>query len=87
MHQKSNGLLLYTVTMMFLGCPYDLELREVRQESLVLLWAEPLYQGQSQITGYVVEISEGAESEDWTSVAQEPIIDTYLKVSILYIIK
>lgn len=73
--------------MMFLGCPYDLELREVRQESLVLLWAEPLYQGQSQITGYVVEISEGAESEDWTSVAQEPIIDTYLKVSILYSIK
>lgn len=79
---KNQWFSLCTVTMMFLGCPYDLELREVQQESLVLLWAEPLYQGQSQITGYVVEISEGEESEDWTTVTQEPITDTYLKVSI-----
>ncbi|XP_017309001.1 myomesin-3 [Ictalurus punctatus] len=80
----SEAFLCERWTMPEPGCPYDLELREVRQESLVLLWAEPLYQGQSQITGYVVEISEGAESEDWTSVAQEPIIDTYLKVSGLH---
>lgn len=79
---KTQCFSLYTETMMFLGCPYDLELREVRQESLVLLWAEPVYQGQSQITGYVVEISEGEESEDWTAVTQEPISDMYLKVSI-----
>ena len=63
------------------GCPYDLQLREVRRESLVLMWAEPLYQGQSQVTGYVVEISEGEESEDWTAVTQELITDTHLKVS------
>ncbi|XP_053467554.1 myomesin-3 [Ictalurus furcatus] len=80
----SEAFLCERWTMPEPGCPYDLELREVRQESLVLLWAEPLYQGQSQITGYVVEISEGAESEDWTSVTQEPIIDTYLKVSGLH---
>ncbi|XP_060717862.1 myomesin-3 [Tachysurus vachellii] len=77
----SEAFLCEKWTMAEPGCPYDLELREVRQESLVLLWAEPLYQGQSQITGYVVEISEGEKSEDWTSVTKEPITDTYLKVS------
>ncbi|XP_026083940.1 myomesin-3-like [Carassius auratus] len=63
------------------GCPYDLEFREVRRNSLVLLWAEPLYKGQSEISGYVVEISEGAESEDWTPVTSEPVTETHLKVS------
>ncbi|KAK2903649.1 hypothetical protein Q8A67_008362 [Cirrhinus molitorella] len=63
------------------GCPYDLELREVRRNSLVLLWAEPLYKGQSEISGYIVEISEGAESEDWTPVTSEPVTETHLKVS------
>ncbi|XP_016149831.1 myomesin-3 [Sinocyclocheilus grahami] len=63
------------------GCPYDLEFREVRQNSLVLLWAGPLYKGQSEVSGYVVEISEGAESEDWTLVTSEPVTETHLKVS------
>uniref|UniRef100_A0A673JLD0 Myomesin-3-like n=1 Tax=Sinocyclocheilus rhinocerous TaxID=307959 RepID=A0A673JLD0_9TELE len=53
------------------GCPYDLEFREVRLNSLVLLWAGPLYKGQSEVSGYVVEISEGAESEDWTLVTSD----------------
>uniref|UniRef100_A0A673JQS7 Myomesin-3-like n=1 Tax=Sinocyclocheilus rhinocerous TaxID=307959 RepID=A0A673JQS7_9TELE len=63
------------------GCPYDLEFREVRLNSLVLLWAGPLYKGQSEVSGYVVEISEGAESEDWTLVTSEPVTETHLKVS------
>ncbi|XP_016303362.1 myomesin-3 [Sinocyclocheilus anshuiensis] len=63
------------------GCPYDLEFREVRRNSLVLLWAGPLYKGQSEVSGYVVEISEGAESEDWTLVTSEPVTETHLKVS------
>ncbi|XP_060756301.1 myomesin-3 [Neoarius graeffei] len=79
--EPSEAFLCERWTMPEPGCPYDLELREVRQESLVLLWAEPLYQGQSQITGYIVEISEGEESEDWTTVTQEPVTDIYLKVS------
>ncbi|XP_043117649.1 myomesin-3 [Puntigrus tetrazona] len=62
------------------GCPFDLEFREVRRSSLVLMWAEPLYKGQSEISGYVVEISEGAESEDWTPVASGPVTETHLKV-------
>lgn len=78
--------------MMLLGCPYDLELREVRGDSLVLLWAAPLYQGQSPISGYVVEMSEVEECEeceeceDWTAVTQEPIVDTHLRVQIIIII-
>ncbi|XP_051576030.1 myomesin-3-like [Myxocyprinus asiaticus] len=63
------------------GCPYDLEFREVRCNSLVLLWAGPLYKGQSEISGYVVEISQGPESEDWTPVTSERVMETHLKVS------
>ncbi|XP_035382488.1 myomesin-3 [Electrophorus electricus] len=77
----SEAFLCEQWTMPVPGSPYDLELREVRQESLVLLWAEPLYQGQSAVTGYVVEISPGEESEDWTAVTKKPITDTQLKVS------
>ncbi|XP_067303947.1 myomesin-3 isoform X1 [Pseudorasbora parva] len=63
------------------GCPYDLEFREVRCNSLVLLWAEPLYKGQSEIRGYIVEFSKGAESEDWTAATSEPVTETHYKVS------
>uniref|UniRef100_A0AAY4BH32 Myomesin 3 n=1 Tax=Denticeps clupeoides TaxID=299321 RepID=A0AAY4BH32_9TELE len=63
------------------GCPYDLEFREVRRSSLVLLWAVPLYEGQSAVSGYLVEISQGVESEEWIPVTSEPVQDTYLKVS------
>uniref|UniRef100_A0A673JX38 Myomesin 3 n=1 Tax=Sinocyclocheilus rhinocerous TaxID=307959 RepID=A0A673JX38_9TELE len=62
--------------MFIYSCPFDLEFRKVRRNSLVLLWAEPLYKGQSEISGYIVEISEGAESEDWTPVLSEPVTET-----------
>lgn len=55
----------------------------MRRNSLVLLWAEPLYKGQSEISGYIVEISEGAESEDWTPVTSEPVTETHLKVCLV----
>ncbi|XP_030637314.1 myomesin-3 [Chanos chanos] len=79
--ESSEAFLCEEWTMPEPGCPYDLELREVRQNTLVLLWAVPVYQGQSQITGYVVEISQGEESEDWTAVTEELVTDTHLKVS------
>uniref|UniRef100_W5LL45 Myomesin 3 n=1 Tax=Astyanax mexicanus TaxID=7994 RepID=W5LL45_ASTMX len=77
--QPSEAFLCEPWTMPEPGCPYDLELREVRRESLVVMWAEPLYQGQSQITGYVVEISQGEESEDWTEVTQESTMKNHIK--------
>uniref|UniRef100_A0A3B4BU57 Myomesin 3 n=1 Tax=Pygocentrus nattereri TaxID=42514 RepID=A0A3B4BU57_PYGNA len=78
----SEAFLCEQWTMPEPGCPYDLQLREVRRESLVLMWAEPLYRGQSQLTGYVVEISEGEESEDWTAISRLQAGQTYrLRVS------
>ncbi|TRY72904.1 hypothetical protein DNTS_011798 [Danionella cerebrum] len=65
---------------LFLCCPFNLEFREVRRNSLVLLWTEPLYKGQSEISSYTVEISEGLESEDWSPVTSETVTETYLKV-------
>lgn len=55
----------------------------MRRNSLVLLWAEPVYKGQSEISGYIVEISEGAESEDWTPVTSEPVRETHFKVRLV----
>lgn len=77
---NSINWFLLNRTWCFAGCPYDLEFREVRRNSVVLLWAEPLYKGQSEISGYIVEISEGAESEDWTPLTREPVTETHFKV-------
>ncbi|KAJ8289547.1 hypothetical protein GJAV_G00002550 [Gymnothorax javanicus] len=65
------------------GPPYDLDFRDVRENSLVLLWERPLYEGQSPVTGYLVEIIEEGEAEGWSPLTQEPITDTHLKVSSL----
>jgi len=84
--QSDDGKLnecVYVLHYFLTGCPYDLEFREVRCNSLVLLWAEPVYKGQSEISGYIVDISEGAESEDWTPVTSEAVTETHLKVCLV----
>ena len=53
----------------------------MRDNSVVVLWAAPLYEGQGPVTGYLVEISQGAQSDEWTAVNEEPIADMYYKVS------
>uniref|UniRef100_A0A8C6PDB3 Myomesin 3 n=1 Tax=Nothobranchius furzeri TaxID=105023 RepID=A0A8C6PDB3_NOTFU len=53
----SEAFLCEKWTMPEPGCPHDLEFREVRNGSLVLLWVTPLYEGQSPVTGYFLEIS------------------------------
>ena len=62
------------------GCPYGLELREVRSNSLVLLWAAPLYEGRGPVTGYLLEISSGDQSDEWTALNEETISATHYKV-------
>lgn len=62
------------------GCPYDAQVREVRDDSLVLLWAAPLYEGRGPVIGYLVEISEGEQSDCWMAVNEEPVCDTHYKV-------
>ncbi|KAJ8289220.1 hypothetical protein COCON_G00018790 [Conger conger] len=56
--EPSQPFLCEEWTMPEPGCPYDLEFREVRENSLILLWEGPLYQGRSPVTGYLVEIME-----------------------------
>lgn len=62
------------------GCPYDVQFREVGNGSLVLLWAPPMYEGRSPVTGYFLEISQGDQSDNWTALNEGPICDTHYKV-------
>uniref|UniRef100_A0A3B3CM22 Myomesin 3 n=1 Tax=Oryzias melastigma TaxID=30732 RepID=A0A3B3CM22_ORYME len=77
----SEAFLCEKWTMPQPGCPYDLEFREVRNGSLVLLWAAPLYEGRGPVIGYLLEISQGDESESWTPLNKKPISDTHYKVT------
>ncbi|KAM8735526.1 myomesin-3 [Acanthopagrus schlegelii] len=79
--EASDAFLCEKWTMPEPGCPFDLELREVRNNSLVLLWAAPLYEGRGPVTGYLLEISQGDESDSWTALNEKPINDTHYKVS------
>lgn len=79
--EASEAFLCEKWTMPEPGCPYDLELREVRESSLVLLWAAPLYEGSSPVTGYFLEISQGDQSENWTVLNEKPINERHYKVS------
>ncbi|XP_034410301.1 myomesin-3 [Cyclopterus lumpus] len=79
--EASEAFLCEKWTMPEPGCPYDVQFREVRDGSLVLLWAAPLYEGWSPVTGYFLEISQGDQSDDWTALNEKPIYDTHHKVS------
>uniref|UniRef100_A0A3Q2VCA7 Myomesin 3 n=1 Tax=Haplochromis burtoni TaxID=8153 RepID=A0A3Q2VCA7_HAPBU len=79
--EPSEAFLCEKWTMPEPGCPYDLEIREVRNGSLVLLWAAPLYEGRSPVAGYLLEISQGDQSENWTALGEKTISDTHYKVS------
>nr|XP_061814698.1 myomesin-3-like [Nerophis lumbriciformis] len=80
--EASEAFLCEKWTMPEPGCPFDLEVREVRHDSLVLLWAAPLYEGRGPVVGYFLEISQGDPgSENWTALNERPITDTYYKVS------
>lgn len=79
--EASEAFLCEKWTMPQPGPPYDLEFREVRNDSLVLLWAPPLYEGQSPVTGYFLEVSQGDQSEEWAALSDKPISETRYKVS------
>ncbi|XP_068997823.1 myomesin-3 isoform X1 [Embiotoca jacksoni] len=79
--EASDAFLCEKWTMPEPGCPYDLEVREARNGSLVLLWANPLYEGRGPVTGYLLEVSQGDQSDDWTAFNDKPISGTNYKVS------
>ncbi|XP_030908720.2 myomesin-1 isoform X2 [Melopsittacus undulatus] len=63
------------------GPPHDVTCSEVRQDSLVLLWKEPVYTGRSPIVGYYVDMKETEAKEDcWKSVNEKPLQNKYLKI-------
>lgn len=64
-----------------IGPPHDLQVREVRSDSLVLLWKPPVYQGRDPVNGFYVDIKEGdAPEEAWRGVNTKAVEKTYLKV-------
>ncbi|XP_031978800.1 myomesin-1 isoform X3 [Corvus moneduloides] len=63
------------------GPPHDVKCTEVRKDSLVLLWKEPVYSGRSPIVGYYVDMKETeAKEEHWRSVNEKPLQKKFLKI-------
>nr|CBN82080.1 Myomesin-1 [Dicentrarchus labrax] len=63
------------------GPPHDLQIREVRSDSLVLLWKPPVYQGRDPVNGFYVDIKEAdAPEEAWRGVNNKATEKTYLKI-------
>lgn len=79
--EPSEAFLCEKWTMPEPGCPYDLEVRDVKNDSVVLLWAPPLYEGQGPVTGYLLEMSQGEQSDSWTIINDSSVSDTQYKVS------
>ena len=67
------------------GPPHDLQVREVRNDSLVLLWKPPVYQGRDPVNGFYIDIKEeDAPVEAWKSVNNKATEKTYMKVAITW---
>ncbi|XP_019711488.1 M-protein, striated muscle isoform X8 [Hippocampus comes] len=63
------------------GPPHDLELREVRGDSMVLLWKAPVYQGRDPVNGFYVDMKEAeAPEEAWRGVNTKATGNTFIKV-------
>ncbi|XP_022622792.1 myomesin-1 [Seriola dumerili] len=63
------------------GPPHDLQIREVRSDSLVLLWKPPVYQGRDPVNGFYVDIKEAdAPEEAWRGVNTKATEKTYFKI-------
>uniref|UniRef100_A0A8C1PFY3 Myomesin 1b n=1 Tax=Cyprinus carpio TaxID=7962 RepID=A0A8C1PFY3_CYPCA len=65
------------------GPPHDLQVQEVRKDSLVLLWKAPVYQGRDPVNGYYIDIKEAeADFEMWRGVNEKATNKTFMKVCI-----
>lgn len=72
--------MLYTKNL-FLGPPHDLQVQEVRKDSLVLLWKPPVYQGRDAVNGYYIDIKEAdADFEMWRGVNEKATHKTFMTV-------
>lgn len=65
------------------GPPHDLQIQEVRKNSLVLLWKPPVYQGRDAVNGYYIDIKEtDADFEKWRGVNEKATDQKYMKVCV-----
>uniref|UniRef100_A0A3B3D3C5 Myomesin-2-like n=1 Tax=Oryzias melastigma TaxID=30732 RepID=A0A3B3D3C5_ORYME len=62
------------------GPAYDLTFCEVRDNSLVVEWEEPIYCGSGPITGYHVEYAK-KDSSDWVTANEAAVSHHFLKVT------
>ncbi|KAM8881050.1 myomesin-1 isoform 4-T4 [Synchiropus picturatus] len=63
------------------GPPHDLQIREARSDSVVLLWKLPVYQGRDPVNGFYVDIKEmEAPEEAWRGVNRKANETTYIKI-------
>uniref|UniRef100_A0A8C1QDB1 Myomesin-1 n=1 Tax=Cyprinus carpio TaxID=7962 RepID=A0A8C1QDB1_CYPCA len=61
------------------GPPHDLQVQEVRKDSLVLLWKPPVYQGRDAVNGYYIDIKEAdADFEMWRGVNEKATHKTFM---------
>ncbi|KAM4543913.1 myomesin-1 isoform 2-T2 [Fundulus diaphanus] len=79
--RPSDTFLCEEWTIAVPGPPHDLQVSEVRNDSLLLLWKPPVYQGRDPVNGFYVDIKEGeAPEEAWRGVNTKATEKTYLKV-------
>ncbi|XP_061569767.1 M-protein, striated muscle isoform X3 [Cololabis saira] len=77
----SNTFLCEEWTIAVPGPPHDLDIREVRSDSLVLLWKPPVYQGRDPVNGFYIDIKEAeAPEEAWRGVNTKAEENKYLKI-------
>ncbi|XP_078137423.1 myomesin-1 [Sander vitreus] len=77
----SNTFLCEEWTIAVPGPPHDLQVREVRSDSLVLLWKPPVYQGRDPVNGFYVDIKEAdAPEEVWRGVNNKATEKTFIKI-------
>ncbi|XP_023189861.1 myomesin-2-like isoform X5 [Xiphophorus maculatus] len=62
------------------GPAYDLSFREVRGQSLVILWKAPIYTGADAVTGYFVDMAKKGSSE-FVTLNGDPVSHRYLQVT------
>uniref|UniRef100_A0A665WL65 Myomesin-1 n=1 Tax=Echeneis naucrates TaxID=173247 RepID=A0A665WL65_ECHNA len=62
--------------------PHDLQIREVRSDSLALLWKPPVYQGRDPVNGFYIDIKEAeAPEEAWRGINTKATEKTYMKIT------
>lgn len=81
-HTHTHATFCSRISIFSTGPPHDLQIREVRSDSVLLLWKPPVYQGRDPVNGFYVDIKEAeASNEAWRGVNTKATENRFLKVS------